>query len=145
MKEFVREGDPRIPGIVIISHGALAVELLRSAEMICGEIPNVAALGVEPGESAEGYCRRLAGILALFPAGAFALADLTSGTPFNSLLVAMGERPLYGIAGANLPILLEIALARETKSLEELNRFAQEAIHDSICDLNQFQAELLES
>ena len=143
MKELYRAGDPGTPGIVVVSHGALAVELLRSAEMICGEIPNAAALGVEPGESAEDYCARLAALVERFPAGVLALVDLTSGTPFNSLLTVMGDKPLYGVAGANLPLLLEVAFGRDTRSLAELHALALETVRASICDLHQFQAELL--
>ena len=145
MKEFIQVEDPSIPGIIIISHGAMAVEMLRSAEMICGEIRNVAALGVEPGESAAAYCERLAEVVKMFPAGVFTLVDLTSGTPFNSLLTVMGEKTLYGMAGVNLPVLLEVAFMRESKTLAELNDIAQEITYASICDLNRFQAELLEN
>lgn len=128
---------------MILSHGNLALELLNSAKMICGEMENVVTLGVEPGDDVDQYRKRLEETLNWFPAGVFVLVDLTCGTPFNSLM-ALGEgKKLYGIAGTNLPLLMDVAFMRHTKTLEEISAAAEEMIHTSICDLGRFQAELL--
>lgn len=144
MKESnIQSINPKIPGIVIISHGAFALELLNSAKMICGEIENAVALSIEPGDNIEQYRIRLDEILKLFPAGTFAFVDIMSGTPFNSLMNVINGKKLYGIAGVNLPVLMEVALMRSTSTLEEISEKAEGIIHASICNLRKFQEELL--
>ena len=144
MKEStIQEINPYIPGIVIISHGCFALELLNSAKMICGEIENAVALALEPGDNIEQYRSKLDELINLFPAGTFVLVDILSGTPFNSLMTVIGEKKLYGITGMNLPVLMEVALMRSTSTLEEIGIIAENAIHASIYNLNKFQDGLL--
>jgi len=80
-----------------------------------------------------------------FPAGVLVLVDLMSGTPFNTVMSIADERQIYGIAGMNLPLLIETALMRGSSSLAEIAATAHERIHSSICDLGDLQAELRKS
>lgn len=142
-KSVLGEVNSDLPGIVILSHGDMALGMLNSAQMICGEIQNVVALGIEPGDDEEAYRKSVSELLELFPAGTFVLVDMMCGTPFNTIMSVAMEKKLYGIAGMNLPLLLETALARSSTSLEEIAGAAEEKIHASICDLGKFQAELM--
>lgn len=143
MKESVlREIKAETPGIIVLSHGGFALEMLSTAEMICGEMENVVAVGIYPGDDLDLYRERLEELIARFPAGAFVLVDIMGGTPFNTIMAIGEKQKLHGIAGANLALLMEVALMRHQYTLEEISRMAEEKIHASICDLGKFQAEL---
>jgi PTS system mannose-specific IIA component len=142
-KSVLSEVQPDLPGIIVLSHGDMALGMLNSAQVICGELENVVALGLEPGDDLEAYREEVAGLLDAFPEGALILVDIMSGTPFNSVMFLGAERELYGIAGANLPLLIELALLRQSMSLKEIAVVAEEKIHASICDLRKFQEELM--
>lgn len=146
MKESTLQSiNTNISGILILSHGGLALEMLGSATMICGEIENVVALGVYPGDDIDLYRARVEELMGLFPAGVFVMVDMMSGTPFNTLLSLGEQRTLHGIAGMNLALLLDVNYLRYENSLEEISQMAEEKIHTSICDIGKFQRELQES
>lgn len=145
MKESsLREIKAEIPGIIIISHGGLALEMLSTAEMICGELENVVALGLYPGDDMDQYRERLDELICQFPKGVFVLVDIMCGSPFNTLMAIGERRILHGIAGTNLALLMEVAFMRNQYTLEEISNLAEEKLHSSICDIGKFQAELQE-
>lgn len=131
-----------MPGILLLSHGDMALGMLDSAKMICGELDNIAAICLEPSDDLDEYKAVLLDTMGRFPAGVLVLIDLMSGTPFNTLMSIAGERRLYGIAGMNLPLLIEIAIMRNSRTLQEIAVAAEEKIHASICDLGKLQEEL---
>lgn len=137
--------NPNVPGILVLSHGDMAIGMLNSAEMICGKLENVAAIGIEPTEDLDEYKAGLLDAMDRFPAGVLLLVDLMSGTPFNTIMSIAAERQIYGIAGMNLPLLIETALMRGSSTLAEIAASAKEKIHSSICDLGDLQAELRKS
>ena len=117
--------------------------MLDSAKMIIGDVENVVALSLEPGDSIDEYVSRLDEITNIFPAGFFILVDIKCGTPFNSLLRVVNDKKLYGVAGANLPLLLEMVLMRDNNTLEEMSNASNEVMKQSICNLREFQNNLL--
>lgn len=137
------EIQPDLIGLVLVSHGGLALELLSSAEMICGSMQNVAALCVEPADDLTEFRECVADALSKFAQGAFVLLDIKSGTPFNTVLSVAGDHPVFGIAGVNLPVLIETAYARYNMTLEELSEAMDETVKASFCNLNHFQKEVL--
>lgn len=114
-------------GIVVVSHGNLAQELLRSAAMIVGEnvMENTWAVGLDPHEGIDGLTARLKDILSSFHGeGVLILADVYGGSPFNAgtaLSLESGERQaIEVVAGVNLPMLMEVLLQRSDLSLPDL-------------------------
>lgn len=96
--------------LVICSHGSLAKELLRSCEMICGQGTNLAAVGLEPGESPEVLLSKYDKILKDLDtsSGVLFLTDLFGGSPYNTACrIAMERENIRVVAGVNLPMLLE--------------------------------------
>ncbi len=139
------EVNQSIPGILLLSHGDMALGMLDSAQIICGELDNMAAICIEPSDDLDEYKAVLLDTMGRFPAGVLVLVDLMSGTPFNTLMSIAGERRLYGIAGMNLPLLIEMAIMRDSKTLQEIAVAAEERIHASICDLGKLQEELVKA
>ena len=98
--------------IVIAGHGTLPAALLATTELICGEIPDLAAVGLAPSESPDHYAEGLRAAIGRDHRPVLVLCDLLGGTPFN-VASAIGRRSprVVCIAGANLAMAVEAALA----------------------------------
>lgn len=103
-------------GLVLVSHGRLAEELRRSLEAIIGDQPNLATVCVGPQDNADE--RRDAVSHAIIGAddgaGVIVVADMLGAAPGNLALSVAGRHDAELIAGANLPMLVELAKARQT-------------------------------
>ena len=98
--------------IVIAGHGTLPAALLATTELICGEIPDLAAVGLSASESPDHYAEGLRATIGRDHRPVLVLCDLLGGTPFN-VASAIGRRSprVVCIAGANLAMAVEAALA----------------------------------
>lgn len=100
--------------ILIAGHGELPEALTGSARMIGGELPDVAFIGLSPGDTPQVLRDRMLDILNDFPAELI-LTDLAGGTPDNvaNLIAKSGKIPSLQliVAGVSLPLLLEFALS----------------------------------
>lgn len=111
--------------IVLVSHGRLADELLRTAEIILGPKTAVAALGLGANESPEAFSERLRATInpADDSEDTLVLADLWGGTPFNmacALPVPSGKKYAV-VGGVNLAMLVEALIQSDCEgSLETL-------------------------
>ena len=113
-------------GLVLISHGQLALELRRSLEAISGIQPHLATVCVNPNDHPDERRAAVARAIAETDdgAGVIVVADMFGATPCN-LAVSLAKPSGAGkfdvdvIAGVNLPMLVEIAKARSTASLPD--------------------------
>ena len=100
--------------ILVAGHGGLPEALVDSARMIGGELAEVDSICLHPGDTPQGLRDRMLQVLAEFPAELI-LTDLAGGTPDNvaNLIAKAGQAPSVRliVAGASLPLLLEIALS----------------------------------
>jgi len=131
VRELPEEGivdDMVKVAVLIIGHGHLAEALLSSAEMIVGKQEMVATLGLEEGEGLSGFIEKVRGAIAELRSdeGILVLVDLFGGTPFNATVGAM-QSGVHIVAGANLPMLLELLLSREQGSVGDLAQLALQA------------------
>jgi mannose PTS system EIIA component len=110
-------------GAVVVTHGQLATELVNSAEMIVGDLPQVAAVSIgwhDDVEQAKGEIGRAitrvqasAGGTEEDPAGVLVLTDMFGGTPAN-LAVTFVSAQVEVVTGVNLPMLIKVArMAKE--------------------------------
>lgn len=115
-----------MPGIVLVSHGNLAVALLKTLEMIMGQQDGVEAVGLHIGEGMESFRERVReAVLKVYDGeGVLIFADLFGGTPFNSCAGLIATReitiPLDIVTGMNLPMVIEACTHKRKKSLKEL-------------------------
>jgi mannose/fructose/sorbose-specific phosphotransferase system IIA component len=113
--------------IIVAAHGDLACALVRTVELIAGPLPNLQCLALAPAEDLQGFTSRLANSIAP-NRPALILVDMPGGTPWNlALAVAAENESVRVVAGVNLPMLLEVALAPQNGDIEKLARLAQES------------------
>ena len=96
--------------IVVAAHGDLADALLATAELICGPLDDVRAVGLRPDDSPETYAERFNAAVGDPDALTLILTDLSGGTPHNVALAATRRLPgALLISGINLAVLIEAA------------------------------------
>lgn len=126
-------------GIVLAAHGPLPGALLESTSMILGEAPQVASVSLMPGDSLEDLVERLRSEVNNVNAGdgVLILLDMFGGTPANAMaLLAQQTNEVQAITGVNLPMLLEILMARmHTDKLDKLTETAFSAGHTGIVNI----------
>lgn len=108
-------------GLVIVTHGKLAIELKRAAEHVVGPQKNLETVCIGPDDDME---RRRDDIRAAVKRvdsknGVIILTDMFGGTPSNLAISMLSEGKVEVLAGVNLPMLIKLAEARQTTSLAE--------------------------
>jgi mannose/fructose-specific phosphotransferase system component IIA len=98
--------------IVIAGHGTLPAALLSTAELICGPVADIAAVGLQPTDSPDSYATSLRDAIGHDGRRVLVLCDLLGGTPFNlASAVARRSPRVVCLSGANLAMAVEAALA----------------------------------
>jgi PTS system mannose-specific IIA component len=101
-------------GVVVVTHGQLATELVNSAEMIVGDLPHFVAVSlgwhddVEHQRDEIGRAIERVRASAGEDAGVLVLSDMFGGTPAN-LAVTFVSPGVEVITGVNLPMLIKLA------------------------------------
>ena len=116
-------------GMVLVTHGRLAVEFIAALEHVMGAQRNIAAICIGPEDDME---RRRQDILRAISEvdtgdGVVVLTDMFGGTPSNLAISVMDKAKIEVIAGINLPMLIKLVGLRETQTLAAAVRGAQEA------------------
>lgn len=114
--------QPGLPGIVLMSHGGLAVATADVVRMITGDTVNIAAFSLEEGQEAQAYMAQAWEAIESLPEGTIVFTDLPNGTPANQLRMAAyaNKRVVPYIAGFNLPLVIAALDLREDCGGEEL-------------------------
>jgi mannose PTS system EIIA component len=122
-------------GVVVVTHGQLATELVNSAEMIVGDLPHFAAVSIgwhdDVDLAREEIGRAIARVSASAggtteePAGVLVLTDMFGGTPANLGVTYVSPR-VEVITGVNLPMLIKLARPQHDTDLLALAREMRE-------------------
>ena len=120
-------------GVVVVTHGQLATELVNSAEMIVGDLPHFAAVSIgwhdEVDRAREDIGRAIARVQetagAGEPASVLVLTDMFGGTPAN-LAVTFVTPDVEVVTGVNLPMLIKLARPQTATDLVALARDMRE-------------------
>ena len=118
-------------GIVVVTHGALAGELVNAARTIVGDIPRIAAVSI--GWSDDVSAAREAIARALEDVGgepSLILTDMFGGTPTNVSLPFLSPG-VEIVTGVNLPMLIKVTSLRDG-ALAEVARLVREQGKDAI-------------
>lgn len=115
-------------GLVLVTHGRLAVEFRAALEHVVGVQSNIETISIGPDDEVE---RRRKDILDAVHdvddgSGVILLTDMFGGTPSNLAISIMEQAHVEVLAGVNLPMLVKLASVR-TRPLAEAVRMAQEA------------------
>jgi PTS system mannose-specific IIA component len=112
-------------GVVVITHGQLATELVNSAEMIVGDLPHFTAVSIgwhdDVTDAREDIAQAIERVRA--DGGVLLLTDMFGGTPSNLGMTFLEKDRIEVITGVNLPMLIK--LAGKTRS-SDLLAVAQE-------------------
>jgi len=116
-------------GMVLVTHGRLAEELIAALEHVVGPQENVTAICIGPDDDME---QRRSEILdstssADQGGGVVLLTDMFGGTPSNLAISIMDKANVEIIAGVNLPMLIKLASVREKEGLADAVNSAQDA------------------
>jgi len=119
----------RMIGIVIVTHGALAVEFKAALEHVVGPQNQLATVSIGPDDNME---KRRAEILESVRrvdsgAGVVVLTDMFGGTPSNLAISVMNDAKVEVIAGVNLPMLIKLVTVRSEAELVKAVDLAKEA------------------
>ena len=115
-------------GIVVVTHGQLATELLHAAETIVGELPRFAAVSIGWHEDASDAREEIAQAVARVQQGdgVLVLTDMFGGTPSNLAMSFLGGDHVEVVTGVNLPMLIKLAGLRTQASLVDAAREIRE-------------------
>ncbi|PZP85865.1 MAG: PTS fructose transporter subunit IIA [Azospirillum brasilense] len=116
-------------GIILVTHGALARELIAVAEHVVGKQTHVVPVCIGPEDDID--ARRQEIIAAVESAdrgaGVVIVTDMFGGTPSNLAISVMAPGRVEVIAGVNVPMLIKLLSIRDTVPLVAATVAAQEA------------------
>ena len=106
-------------GVVVVTHGQLATELVNAAETIVGDQRQFAAVSIgwhddvdDAREESRQAMARVAG-----DAGVLLLTDMFGGTPSNLAMTFLDDEKVQVVTGVNLPMLIKLAGLRDSADL----------------------------
>jgi len=100
-------------GIVVVTHGRVAEELVNAARRIVGEIPAIAAVSMGWGnDSAASEAAIEKGLDDVGRGEALILTDMFGGTPTNLSLPYLSSE-VEIVTGVNLPMIIKATSQRE--------------------------------
>ena len=105
-------------GVVVVTHGRLAEELVNAARTIVGQIPGVAAVSIGWSDDMSAAREAIERAMAEVGGGdVLVLTDMFGGTPTNVSLPFLSSR-VEIVTGVNLPMLIKLVSLREGELLE---------------------------
>ena len=117
-------------GVVVVTHGKMAEGLIDAVQMIVGEQEQLESIGLFEMEAVEDLMGKIESALDRVKKedGALLLVDLPGASPFNaSARLGMGADDVDVVTGVNLPMLAELLVLREGKTLQELVALAKDS------------------
>jgi mannose PTS system EIIA component len=114
-------------GLVLVTHGRLAVEFVQALEHVVGPQKNITAICIGPDDDME---KRRQDIIDAVEAadegdGVVLLTDMFGGTPSNLAISVLDRGQVEVIAGINLPMLIKLTGLRSSANLSEAVTQAQ--------------------
>jgi mannose PTS system EIIA component len=123
-------------GVVVVTHGQLATELLNAAEAIVGDLPRFAAVSIGWHDDTDDAREEIRQAIARVQdeRGVLLLTDMFGGTPTNMGLSFVEPDRVEVVTGVNLPMLIKLASLRSPERellavARELRETGRNAIH----------------
>jgi PTS system mannose-specific IIA component len=116
-------------GLVVVTHGQLATELVNAAEMIVGDLPAAAAVSIGWHDDVQMAREQIERAIDRVGAsgGVVLLTDMFGGTPTNLALPFLVKDRVEVVTGVNLPMLIKLASRRASADLPTLAREVRDA------------------
>ena len=116
-------------GIVLVSHGNLAPEALRSIESVMGHaVPGVTAVRARMDDTLDTLRERIRAAARAVDQGqgTMILTDMYGDSATNISVALASSAHIEVLSGANMPIVIKAISARHTMDLESLAAFLVE-------------------
>ena len=115
-------------GVVVVTHGQLATELVHAAETIVGDQPNFTAVSIGWHEDVQDAREAIAAAIDRVkqPGGVVLATDMFGGTPSNLGITFLEPDKVEIVTGVNLPMLIKAASMKEAASLTDVARMLRE-------------------
>ncbi|MCA9808791.1 MAG: PTS sugar transporter subunit IIA [Candidatus Dadabacteria bacterium] len=128
-------------GIVLVTHGELAKELISAVNFVLSSNPSVKMEGVclDPDREFESFKQEIKTAIKKVKGndGILLVTDMFGGTPSNISLTFLDENNIEVISGVNLPMLLKLATLSDKVTLMEAVKIAEAAGRDNIIVASQ--------
>jgi PTS system mannose-specific IIA component len=123
-----QEHGELVIGVVVVTHGQLATELVNAAEAIVGDLPTFTAVSIKWHEDVQDAREDIASAIARVqgPEGVLLLTDMFGGTPSNLGITFLEPNKVEVVTGVNLPMLIKAANLRGEQDLVEIARSLRE-------------------
>ncbi len=108
-------------GIILVTHGRLAVELRSAMEHVVGTQRNVDTVCIGPDDDMDNRRAEIERAIEHCDTGdgVVLLTDMFGGTPSNLAISMMERKGVEVIAGVNLPMLVKLAKVRSNQPLAD--------------------------
>jgi PTS system mannose-specific IIA component len=115
-------------GVVVVTHGQLAAELVNAAETIVGDLPHFAAVSIGWHEDVQDARSEIAAAVDRVKGGEGVLivTDMFGGTPSNLGITFLEKNAVEVVTGVNLPMLIKAASLRPASGLADVARTLSE-------------------
>jgi PTS system mannose-specific IIA component len=116
-------------GLVIVTHGRLAIEFRAALEHVVGPQDQIEAITIGPDDNGEQCRKNIIEAVKRVDSGdgVAILTDMFGGTPSNLAISVMSRPKVEVLAGINLPMLVKLAKVRGESPLAEAVVAAQES------------------
>jgi mannose PTS system EIIA component len=121
-------------GVVVVTHGHFATELVNAAETIVGDLPQFVAVSIgwhdDVNDAREEIGRAIAKVQG--EEGVLILTDMFGGTPSNLAMTFLETDRVEVITGVNLPMLIKLAQLQASSDLHGVAVQMREHARNSI-------------
>jgi PTS system mannose-specific IIA component len=116
-------------GLVLVTHGRLAVEFRAALEHVVGPQNQIEAVTIGPDDDVETRRKDIIEAVKRVDSGdgVAILTDMFGGTPSNLAISVMSRPKVEVLAGINLPMLVKLAKVRDECPLADAVAAAQDA------------------
>jgi len=116
-------------GLVLVTHGRLAVEFIHAMEHVVGKQTQIEGVCIGPEDKMDIRRADIAAAIAKVDVGqgVIVLTDMFGGTPSNLAISLLHEGQVEVVAGVNLPMLVKLARIRKDQPLLKAASAAQDA------------------
>jgi PTS system mannose-specific IIA component len=111
-------------GVVVVTHGVLATELLNAAETIVGDLPQFTAVSIGWHDDVSVATTAMSRAIERVDRGrgVLLLTDMFGGTPANLSMTFLEPDKVEVVTGVNLPMLIKLARIQSEHDLAALAR-----------------------
>ena len=116
-------------GMVLVTHGRLALEFRAALEHVVGPQTQIETITIGPDDDMDQRRRDIVDAVGRVDTGdgVVVLTDMFGGTPSNLALSVMNGGKTEVVAGINLPMLIKLASVRQDCGLDQAVVQAQDA------------------